>query len=161
MTGPNFSRRQFISTSVIVGSSVALDKAQARTITGEEPWQPGEANKPVPAQPGGYQFLTADEVKFLDAAVSRLIPNDELGPGAKEAGVTFFLDRQLAGAYGKASHWYMQGPWGKGESSQGYQSRLSPAELYRAAIKAIDEHCSGQFGGKNSRSFPPSSRIRC
>ena len=42
-----------------------------------------------------YGYLTQPEVRFLDAAVARLIPADELGPGAKEAGVTCFIDGQL------------------------------------------------------------------
>ena len=32
----------------------------------------------------------------------------------------------------------MQGPWGVGEKTQGYQTRLTPAGLYRAAIRDID-----------------------
>jgi gluconate 2-dehydrogenase gamma chain len=32
----------------------------------------------------------------------------------------------------------MQGPWSPGLPTQGYQTRLTPAGLYRAAIKAID-----------------------
>ena len=34
-----------------------------------------------------YGYLTHGEVRFLDAATERLIPTDELGPGAKAAGV--------------------------------------------------------------------------
>jgi gluconate 2-dehydrogenase gamma chain len=33
----------------------------------------------------------------------------------------------------------MQGPWAKGEKTQGYQNRMPPAGVYRAAIKAIDD----------------------
>jgi gluconate 2-dehydrogenase gamma chain len=87
-------------------------------------------------------------VEFVESAVARLIPEDELGPGAREAGVPFFLDRQLAGTYGRAERWYMQGPWPKGTKSQGYQTRFTPAQLYRAAIKAIDDHCRSSFQGK-------------
>ena len=94
---PKFNRREMLSASVLAGSAVALNSAQARSISGEVPWQEGQANKPDIAQPGTYIFLTAPEAEWLDAALSRLIPKDELGPGAKEAGVTFFLDRQLAG----------------------------------------------------------------
>jgi gluconate 2-dehydrogenase gamma chain len=32
----------------------------------------------------------------------------------------------------------MQGPWSKGLPTQGWQTRMTPAGLYRAAIKAID-----------------------
>jgi gluconate 2-dehydrogenase gamma chain len=33
----------------------------------------------------------------------------------------------------------MQGPWAEGEPTQGYQTRLTPAGLYRTAIREIDE----------------------
>jgi|SRR5690242_9318613 gluconate 2-dehydrogenase gamma chain len=100
-----------------------------------------------PAAPGPAYF-TADEAAFVDAALSRLIPNDELGPGAKEAGVTHFIDRQLGGPYGRAQTWYMQGPWRDGAESQGYQLKLTPAELYRAAVQDIDEYCKSNYAGK-------------
>jgi gluconate 2-dehydrogenase gamma chain len=149
---PQLTRRGVLSGTLALGSSAALSGAQARSISGGVPWQPAEANAPVEATPtvpgGAWQFFTAAERDFIDAAVSRLIPNDELGPGAKEAGVTVFLDRQLAGAYGQGASWYMQGPWQKGEETQGYQSRMSPAEIYRAAIKAIDAHCAQHYDGK-------------
>jgi gluconate 2-dehydrogenase gamma chain len=148
VSGPTFSRRQLLSTGVIVGSGVALESAQARTIAGEVPWHPGQADSPDGFEPGPYQYFSAAEVAFVDAAVSRLIPKDDLGPGAREAGVTVFLDRQLAGPYGHAAQWYMQGPWKKGEKTQGYQSRFTPAELYRAAIKDIEAHCKDKFSGK-------------
>jgi gluconate 2-dehydrogenase gamma chain len=98
--------------------------------------------------PDSTTFFSPDERAFIDAAVSRLIPNDDLGPGAKEAGVTVFLDRQLAGPYGGAQTWYMQGPWREGTPSQGNQSRLTPAQTYRAAIKAIDGYCRNTFDRK-------------
>jgi gluconate 2-dehydrogenase gamma chain len=100
-----------------------------------------------PAAPGPA-FLNDGERAFVDAALARLIPNDELGAGAKEAGVTAFIDRQLGGPYGRAQTWYMQGPWREGTEQQGYQLKLTPAELYRTAIQDIDEHCRGAYGGK-------------
>jgi gluconate 2-dehydrogenase gamma chain len=39
--------------------------------------------------------LTANEAELVDAIVSRLIPADENGPGAHEAGVVYFIDRAL------------------------------------------------------------------
>ncbi len=122
------------------------------------PWQPGRAAAPELATKSTDNVLTffsPDEAAFVDAAVARLIPNDELGPGAKEAGVTTFIDRQLAGAYGQASHWYMQGPWAKGKASQGYQTRLTPAQVYRAAIKNIDAAAQGKFGGTRFAALSP------
>src|SRR5581483_10183894 len=100
-------------------------RSYGRTITGGVPWMPGPGDAPI--DKGTLKFFTPDEAAFIDAAVARLIPADDLGPGAKEAGVTVFLDRQLAGPYGHAETWYMSGPWHDGTKSQGYQSRLNPA----------------------------------
>ena len=150
MSRSSVSRRRFLSAGAAVGSTLALGgpAVEAKSISGEMPWAPGVANAPKPVSAGSYEFFSTEEAAFIDAAISRLIPNDDLGPGAKEAGVALFLDRQLVGPFGKAESWYMGGPWGDGTPSQGYQSRLSPAQLYRAAIKAINDHCGQAFAGK-------------
>src|SRR5689334_11470591 len=59
----------------------------------------GMAMGPAPAA-RTYTFFTDPEVAFVKAAVARLIPADELGPGGVEADVPFFIDQQLSGAYG-------------------------------------------------------------
>jgi gluconate 2-dehydrogenase gamma chain len=94
------------------------------------------------AEPGQYAYFTPVEFTWVEAAASRLIPNDDLGPGAKEAGVATFIDRQLSGPYGRAETWYMQGPWKKGTKEQGYQLKLTPAQLYRTGIADVDAWCS-------------------
>jgi gluconate 2-dehydrogenase gamma chain len=150
MSGSRLSRRDLLSTSAAIGSTIALgaSEAKAHSYSGEVPWAPATADAPAAAAPGPLQFFTADEAAFIDAAVARIIPADDLGPGAKEAGVTIFLDRQMAGAYGRADTWYMRGPWKDGEKTQGYQSRLTPAQLYRVAIKGINDHCRKQYANK-------------
>jgi len=104
------------------------------------------AEAPQPSAPRVY--LNEAEFAFVEAAVARLIPNDALGPGAKEAGVAEFIDHQLAGPYGRAETWYMQGPWKKGSDTQGYQLKLTPAALYRSAIADIDAHVHEASQGK-------------
>src|ERR1043165_1080819 len=105
----------------------------------------------IPVQPApqpqqhAFGYLTQPEVRFLDAAVSRLIPADELGPGAKEADVTWFIDRQLVSAWGAHGRNYRMGPWQDGTPQQGWQSPLTPQEIYRAAIREIDAHCAKQY----------------
>lgn len=84
-----------------------------------------------------YAFLQPREAAFVQAALSRLIPNDELGPGAAEAGVAAFIDRQLAGAWGAGARLYRSGPWREGEPTQGYQLPHTPAELFRSALRDL------------------------
>lgn len=138
-------RRTFLRAGAMAGASavVGAEPAAARTYSGEVPWAPHQADAPEPLHGSNYLYFTPAEARFIDAATERLIPKDELGPGANDVGVTLFIDHQLAGPYGWGARWYMQGPWPKGEPTQGFQSRMSPAELYRAAIKAIDAHVAG------------------
>jgi gluconate 2-dehydrogenase gamma chain len=85
-----------------------------------------------------YAFFTAGEAAFIEAAVARLIPKDDLGPGALEAGVPTYIDRQLAGAWGAGERLYRSGPWRDGTPSQGYQLPFTPAELFRKALRRVD-----------------------
>jgi gluconate 2-dehydrogenase gamma chain len=52
-----------------------------------------------PASPARQSFdtLTPAEGEVLEAAVARIIPSDESGPGAKEAGAAHYIDQALAG----------------------------------------------------------------
>src|SRR3546814_8758239 len=43
----------------------------------------------------------------------------------------------------------MQGPWADGDPNQGYQSRMVPAQMYRAAIREIDAHCRSTYSNRN------------
>jgi gluconate 2-dehydrogenase gamma chain len=145
-----FSRRRFLVGGLIAGSGVAL----ARDISGAVPLSSLRDGAPVPADVSVYTFFTAAEAAFVEATVARLIPADERGAGALEAGCAHFIDNQLAGAYGNAQGLYMHGPWPAGTPQQGYQSRQTPAEIYRAAIAAIDDDCREQFAGKTFAQLP-------
>ena len=47
------------------------------------------------ATPPKFAFFTAEEAAEIDAITARIIPSDET-PGAREAGVVFFLDNALS-----------------------------------------------------------------
>ncbi|WP_417805686.1 gluconate 2-dehydrogenase subunit 3 family protein [Thalassospira lucentensis] len=93
------------------------------------------------------EFFTADEWKFVMAATDRLIPADGEGPGALDARVPVFIDGQMAGPFGHAADWYMEGPHDPNAPAQlGYQSPLTPAEVYRAAIAELNAWCNDKHG---------------
>jgi gluconate 2-dehydrogenase gamma chain len=156
VTSKPVDRRQFLLAGAVatVGVTAAVRDgelgAPPQTIRGSVPWQEGTADSPPEATGSGYLYFKPAELAFLEAAVARLIPNDPVGPGAVEAGVPFFLDRQLAGPFGRGDHFYLGGPWKRGSPEQGYQLRFSPAQLYRAAIAAIDQYVSRHFSGAAS-----------
>jgi len=92
-------------------------------------------------------YFDAAEWAFVMAATDRLIPADGEGPGALATLVPRFIDRQLAGDFGKASRWYMQGPHDPDASPLfGFQLAQTPAEIYRIAIPEVDAHCRTAYG---------------
>ena len=138
MNETRVSRRRLLTAGAAI-TAVPVAAAAAALGGSVIAFKEGQANAPATVDRGAsFTWLTDVEAAFITAAVARLIPADELGPGAVEAGVPTFIDRQLAGPYGRGERWYMQGPWSAGAPTQGWQTRLTPAGMYRAAIKAID-----------------------
>jgi gluconate 2-dehydrogenase gamma chain len=90
--------------------------------------------------------LNLDEAAFVEALVDHMVPADELTPKGTDIGINVYIDRALAGAWGKGERLYMQGPWKPGTPSQGYQLPLTPAQLYRAGIEATNAHCRKTYG---------------
>ena len=66
-------------------------------------------------------YFTPEEGAAIEALVERLIPPDPQTPGGKDAGCAVFIDRQLAGPYGRAEGLYMRGPFADGTPQQGDQ----------------------------------------
>lgn len=58
--------------------------------------------------PAKFEFFTPDEAVEVEAIASRIIPSDET-PGAKEAGVVFFIDRALVTFASDSQKTYREG----------------------------------------------------
>jgi gluconate 2-dehydrogenase gamma chain len=144
-----------VSTAALL---VAGSAARARTITGGLPWEPGTASPPLQVRAGPWMFFTPDEAATIEAAVDRLIPPDERGAGGKDAGCAVYIDRQLAGAYGRASALYMRPPFMPGTAMQGYQAQDAPAARYRNGLKALADYVKSTFAGKAFRDLAPADQ---
>lgn len=143
-SGPQgFDRRNFLKGAV-VGSAAAATGTVAAPETAQAQAQPQAA---PPSQPG-YAFLNIEEAAFVEALVDHMVPADDLSPKGTDIGINIFIDRALAGGWGKGERLYMQGPWKRGTPNQGYQLPLTPAQLYRAGIEATNAHCRKTYGGK-------------
>ena len=113
---------------------------------------------PTPAS--GLRFFTPEEAASVAAIAERLIPTDDLGPGAGAAGAARFIDRQLAGAYGSSRDLYMRPPFLPGAPSQGGQSPLTPPARYRAGLADLDTHCRAAFAGRGFADLTPARQDR-
>jgi gluconate 2-dehydrogenase gamma chain len=134
------SRRRFFRSLSLIPVAVALgscgDRPDDRSAAGaaEKSYAPG--------------FFTPDEWAFVLAVCDRLIPADEVGPGAVDLGVPEFLDRHMQTPYASGAIWYMQGPFVEAAPEFGYQGRLPLREILRVGIAEMDAHCRKAFEGK-------------
>jgi len=85
------------------------------------------------------RFFTEIEARTISAACDRIFPSDRSGPGAKEAGVVIYIDRQLAGPWGRDKYRYTKGPWVESVPEHGYQGQENPQQIYRAGIRTLGE----------------------
>jgi gluconate 2-dehydrogenase gamma chain len=83
------------------------------------------------------RFFTEHEAKVIVAACERIFPADENGPGATQAGVVVYIDRQLAGPYGTDKNRYRQPPFVESAPEHGYQGKENPQQIYRAGIPTL------------------------
>jgi len=126
------SRRYFltVSTSTLGGLLVyTLDRKPGRVHAQAGP-QSGAIKIPL-------RFFNEEEALAIASAAARIFPSDESGPGANEAGVVIYIDRQLASAYGRDNYRYTQGPFADGIPEQGYQAKETPREIYRLGLKKL------------------------
>lgn len=116
-------------------------------------------------------FFNLHEAETVDALVSRILPGSADDPGAHEAGVVFYIDRALGGSnLGYTLKTYVQGPFSVVSeepvaveasstrdiydyvtvaadqiSRYGYQSVLTPQEIYRRGLAFVDAYAQSQF----------------
>jgi gluconate 2-dehydrogenase gamma chain len=153
-------------------SSSALDSANA-TIASLQ--QQLETVNPTPSQlqveldmTRGFLTLSQVEQRVVSAAAQTIIPTDSNGPGAAEAGVAYFIDRQLATDYGKSGNMYVQGPFvppgvtgpitldritypggtfaAPVGGGYGFQYALNMREFWRAGIDALEAYSNSAYG---------------
>jgi Gluconate 2-dehydrogenase subunit 3 len=86
----NLSRRNFLSRGSAAVSAVWLSAHWPAIVAAAE--HAHQAAKS--SAPPKFQFFTPQEAVEIDAIAARIIPSDET-PGAREAGVVYFIDRAL------------------------------------------------------------------
>ena len=95
----DLSRREMLKRVVVAGAAAswpgprAASASPARAVAQDEP----------------FETLDAAQGETLRAIVARLIPADDLGPGALEAGAATYIDRALAGPLAGSRDAYRDG----------------------------------------------------
>jgi len=102
----------------------------------------------------GYNSLSPDEAAFIEAMVNVMCPADEYTPSGVDCGLAIYIDRQLAGSFGKGARRYLRGPWPQGKPEHGYQLPLTPEQYFKAGVAAVVQVCQTKFGRSFDRISP-------
>jgi gluconate 2-dehydrogenase gamma chain len=175
---PHVSRRLFLKSSgaAIASTGVAVPVAAHQATPESTPAAPGAtpaAADVQPLSPPAIEFFNPYEAAMVEALTARILPGTPDDPGAREAGVIYYIDRVLAGPDGGyAVKTYRQGPFlvvSEGETSvertsrtdiyrvvetaprddvsrYGYQSVLTPQEIYRRGLASVDAYARSAHG---------------
>ena len=158
----NCNRRTFLRiTGLVTGAAATLGFAAVSTAAEQnaaatEAKQGANAHAGHAASPdkplsrGRMFFVNALEFATLSEAVERIFPKDDLGPGAKELAVPYFIDNQLAGAWGYNAREYTGGPHFPGAPTQGYQTPLLRRDVFRQGLLLLNNAAQERF----KKNFP-------
>jgi hypothetical protein len=121
----------------------------------------------VPPGSTVLRTFSPHEARTVEALTARILPGTPEDPGAREAGVVTYIDNMLAYQEGFVESTYREPPYAQiyeGETPPepdddfetvwiaadqieryGYQSMLSPREVYRLGVIAVDSYARSQF----------------
>lgn len=136
------SRRRFVKWAGLV-------------MAGAVPWWPLQAATmqdqtdtggllPETGKDRDYGFFDADDAAFIEAAVERLIPADEDGPGAFHVGVSYYIDRQLCSPWGSGQRRTRSDAWLSWLPAREAVLAQSPAAFFRMALRGIEADLAHQ-----------------
>jgi gluconate 2-dehydrogenase gamma chain len=151
-----FTRRELLRSAGIVTAAAAA--APERLFTPAEAAVAADRVQPGPVVPAreAFENLTAAEADLLEAIVARLIPNDALGPGAKEARAAHYIDRALGGALAPARQTYEAGLAALdrySRSSKGKPFTELAATDQDAVLRDVETGAAAGFAGSSAQFF--------
>jgi gluconate 2-dehydrogenase gamma chain len=91
--------------------------------------------------------LTDSAIRTLASIADRIFPAGEELAGGAELGVVDYVLGQLAGPWGHGGRTYRAGPYLRPpHAGHGWQSELTPLDVFRHGLAALDEHAARQHG---------------
>jgi gluconate 2-dehydrogenase gamma chain len=93
------------------------------------------------------QTLTSEQQANLRSICDAILPSGPEGPGAEDANVAEYILGQLSGGWGRGARMFREGPFIQpAHSGHGWQSAMTPAEVYRYGLDILDRYSRKTFG---------------
>lgn len=144
----NPSRREFIRNTGFVIGGIAGGSILGGLLTNIDNPEPPTTvdNTAQDSYREARMFFTRQEdFRVLEAAVERIYPEDDNGPGAIGLRVPYFIDGQLAGDFGSNRKDYMEGPFKKVKDESLYQTRMNRGEIFIEGLRKMNAVSKEQF----------------
>ncbi|MNI22650.1 Gluconate 2-dehydrogenase subunit 3 precursor [compost metagenome] len=148
---PDGSRRKFLKYSGtaiggvvvggVIGSAISGGFNKKQAVPAPEPTKPSSAIDYNRAP----MFFNQAQLQVTEAATERLYPKDDIGPGAAELGVAFYIDHQMASPWGVNAREYRVGPFLKGEATQGDYQSLLRRDLFTMGLQALEDESKKKY----------------
>ena len=142
-SGPSTSRRSLLK--LFGAGAVGAAVGAGATLVAGDVTRP--ATTAVVIAPPPLRFFNDAQAKTISAMAERIFPKDNAGSGATDAHVLNYIDGRLTGAWGLGTKTYRQGPYVQPtDSGHGFQLAMTPRDIYKDALAALDAYCTRQFG---------------
>lgn len=162
-------RRGFLGLVGSAGAGVMVascERSGPAPLAGSPPGGPEILPGDAAPHTDVLRFLNDHQARTVEAICGRLIPGSEDSPGAREAGVVFYIDNLLASHEGLPWQAYTGGPFARTYSGDepppeetgvvwvqeeeleryGWQSPFVPQEIYRMGLARLDSLSNDRAG---------------
>ncbi|MBD8026141.1 gluconate 2-dehydrogenase subunit 3 family protein [Ureibacillus sp. Re31] len=144
------TRRNFLKNSGLTIGGLVLGGAVTSLVTKKDETITTTADPSHSHSTANYNqalmFFTPEQYSTIEAATEQIFPETEIGPGAKSLLVAYFIDHQLAGAWGLNSKEYTQGPFSPEASPLfGYQTHLNRQQIFTLGINLLNDEAKKRF----------------
>ena len=143
------SRRKFIKNSGLTVGGVVLGGALGSLLAKDSEVKNDVHVASNSSTNYNQALMYFDKSQFdtIEAATEQIFPKTDMGPGAKELLVAYYIDHQLAGNWGLNAKEYMSGPFYPAEASPlfGHQTHLNRQQIFDLGIEALNTEAQKQF----------------
>lgn len=167
------SRRTFMKNTGLVAGGVVGGGLLGGLLTSQMQQKPEvqSTTESGQIQDARVFFSRGQDFAILSAATERIFPKDDIGPGAIELGIPYFIDKQLSTEWGINAKEYMKGPFAvyttntgnhnisKDQDKQGpnaetqvpaptprYQSKMTRSEIFVTGLREMDNVAQQEYG---------------
>lgn len=150
--GMDPTRRRFLKNTGLVIGGVAGGSLLGGLLVnqqGDDSKSGDDGSKASQPTEARMFFTRHSDFVVLEQATERIYPEDDNGPGAIGLGVPYFIDKQLAGAFGSNRNDYTKPPGREPKKDVNtYQTLMTRGDVFLTGLRTIDAESNKRHNQK-------------